>query len=182
MGRDLTMVALDSMSMTYWIEALSSVPGPPADPLSQEKIALARIFMWLPRECSLHFTPTVKREFEAIKARDKLDNHLDWAMVHLSVVMPAPDHQAVEIRASALRKLHKGENDCRIVAECELTGMKTLLTTDRDLLSRLRHKTQGVLLCLPSDYWAGMTVAKGTTPTYAPAPDNPMANCTWWRW
>jgi hypothetical protein len=45
-----------------------------------------------PRGCGLYFTPTVKREFEAIKARDKLDNHLDWAMVHLSVVLPAPDH------------------------------------------------------------------------------------------
>jgi hypothetical protein len=63
MGHDTTMIALDSNVMTYWIDAMSSVPGPPAEPCKAEKIALARIFFWMPDESAFHLTPTVEAEY-----------------------------------------------------------------------------------------------------------------------
>ena len=101
MGRDLTMVALDSNAMTYWIAALSSVPGPPAEPCVSEKMALARIFMWSPRGSGLWLTPTVQRECEAIKERDRLANYLDWALAHLSQVNPP---QLLALLSRSLRR------------------------------------------------------------------------------
>ena len=61
------MIALDSNTMTYWIDTMGSVPDPPAEPLQCEKVALARIFLWLPEGC-FHYTPTVEREYQEIKS------------------------------------------------------------------------------------------------------------------
>src|SRR5438128_5492370 len=88
MGKDLTMVALDSNAMTYWIEAMSSTTGPPGEPCGAEKVALARIYCWLPEESGYHLTPTVQQEYEAIKVQKKLEDHVSWRMVHISPVMP----------------------------------------------------------------------------------------------
>lgn len=57
MGRDPSMIALDSNAMTHWIDAMGSIPGPPDHP---EKLALARIFFWMPDGACFHFLPTVQ--------------------------------------------------------------------------------------------------------------------------
>jgi hypothetical protein len=132
--------------MTYWIEALNSTSGPPAEPCSLEKLALARIFFWMPKESGFHYTLTVQSEYQAIRDRARRDDHLSWALVHISGVRPLPDPTAVETRAQELMPFHRREKDCQIVAECELTEIITLLTCDTDLLKRLRAKSRVELL------------------------------------
>jgi hypothetical protein len=181
MGYDTEMVALDSNTMTYWIDALSSVCGPPAEPCAADKFALARIFFWMPKESCFRYTPTVEAEYQAIKDRAKRDNHLSWALTHISVVRPLPEPGAVDARARELALSHNRERDCRIVAECELTEIITLLTCDADLLKRLRGKTP-IGLFRPSEYWEQMAVPKGTLATWAPHATNPLSKLTWWHW
>lgn len=182
MGHDATMIALDSNTMTYWIDAMGSVTGPPVDPCSAEKIALARIFLWMPDESGFNFTPTVEAEYQAIRDRAKLDDHESWALAFLSAVQPPPVPEAVEARTTELTKLHRGKNDCRIVAECELTEITTLLTCDPRLLKNLGAKARGVQLYRPTEYWAQMSVEKGATPKLVPHQTNPMSRCDWWHW
>jgi len=182
MGRDTAMIALDSNTMTYWIDAMSSVTGPPSDPHSAEKIALSRIFFWMPDESCFHYMPTMEAEYRAISDRAKLDNHIRWAISHISPVMPPPHPDAVKARASEFLEDHrKGEKDRTMLAECELTEIQTLLTCDTDFLKRLRAKAR-VRLCLPSEYWEWMAVPRGTRPNQKPAPGNPLLDCRWWHW
>jgi hypothetical protein len=181
MGRDMNMIALDSNAMTYWIDALSSVPGPPAEPNSVAKLALARIFFWMPQDSCFHYVPTVEAEYRAIKDRAKRDNHLSWAMVLISPVRPLPDITEVDRRAAELMRFHECEKDCRIVAECELTEILTLITCDSRFLKRLKTKTR-IRLCIPSEYWDLMAVPKGTRPKQVPHETNPLSKCTWWHW
>jgi hypothetical protein len=182
MGRDTAMIALDSNAMTYWIDALSSVPGPPAEPCGIEKLALARIFFWMPQESCFHYTPAVEAEYLAIKDRAKRDNHISWALTMISLVRPLPDPTAVKERTSELLQYHKrGEKDCRIVAECELTEIITLLTCDGDLLKNLGDKTN-IQIRRPSEYWRQMAVPRGTRSTLAPHETNPLSRCSWWHW
>jgi hypothetical protein len=107
MGRDTAMIALDSNAMTYWIDAMSSVQGPPSDPYSDEKLALARTFFWMPQECCFHYTPAIESEYRAIKDRAKRNNHLSWVMVMVSPVRPLPDPAALAQRTSELLQYHK---------------------------------------------------------------------------
>lgn len=182
MGRDTTMIALDSNAMTHWIDAMGSVSGPPADPEGDEKMALARIFLWMPTESCFHYTPTVETEYQAITDRAKREDHLSWALTLISAVRPLPNPVAVEARAAVLKQEHSGEEDCRIVAECELTEIVTLLTCDRKLLRNLAANRGTMTLCLPSVYWKAMAVPRGTPPMRAPHVTNPMSHATWWNW
>jgi len=182
MGRDTTMIALDSNTMTYWIDAMNSVTGPPADPCGAEKSALARIFFWMPDGSGFNLTPTVEAEFRVIRDGAKLDDHVSWALVMLCPVRPVPDPDEVEARAIELAKFHKDANDCRIVAQCELTEIITLLTCDGPLLKNLSAEARGAQLCRPTEYWARMSVEKGARPVRVPLETNPMSRCDWWRW
>src|SRR5262245_26307919 len=134
MGRDTAMIALDSNAMTYWIEAMGSIAGAPADPCSAEKFALVRIFFWMPSESCFHYTPAVETEYLAIKDRVKLEDHLSWALCLISGVRPLPELSAVDARVAELKPYHRGEKDRQLVAECELSDIQTLLTCDADLL------------------------------------------------
>lgn len=182
MGRDTTMIALDSNAMTYWIDAMKSVSGPPADPCGTEKIALARIFFGMPDGSGFNLTPTVEAEYRAIRNCARLDDHVRWALALLCPVRPAPDSEEVEARANELVKFHKDIDDCRIVAECELTEILTLLTCDAPLLDNLGAEARGVQLCLPTEYWARLSERKGARPIRVPHDTNPMSRCGWWRW
>jgi hypothetical protein len=68
-----------------------------AEPNGAEKVALARIYFWLPEECGYHLTLTVQQEYEAIKVQKKLEDHVSWRMVHISPVMPLPEAASVQI-------------------------------------------------------------------------------------
>ena len=88
------MLALDFNAMTYFIDAMAGLPNKPVD---SERIALVRIFLWMPSEACFRLTPTVEAEFKAIPDKAKLDEHLSWALSHLLGVRPHPDLKAVEV-------------------------------------------------------------------------------------
>lgn len=182
MGRDSTMIALDSNAMTYWIEAMSSVDGPPAGPSSAEKIALARIYFWMPDGSGFHLTPTVQKEYEAIRQQARRDNHESWRMVHISQVNPPPPADAASKRADELLPYHSGVGDRRILAECELSEIDCLLTADEKFLRNLGPRADGLRVCLPTQYWADMQIARGVRPNRVPHETNPLSRVDWWRW
>lgn len=181
MGRNTAMIALDSNAMTYWIQAMRSIDGVPTKPYSDEKVAMARIFFWMPRESSFRYTPTVEAEYLAIKDSVKRDAHLTQVLYRMTRVNPLPDPPAVELRATELKPYHNGENDRRLVAECELAGILTLLTCDKDILRNLSTRAR-VDVCLPTTYWDRMAVPRGTRANQEPHPTNPLSRCTWWAW
>lgn len=172
------MIALDSNAMTYWIDCMNSSAVDPTDP---EKIALVRIFLWMPNEACFRYTPTVNCEFGAITNRAKLDDHRSWAMTHVSCLRPLPDPATLNARTAELMLHHRGEADCRIVAECELMGVISLLTCDTSLLKNLKSRTI-VKVCLPSEYWRLMAIPKGAQPVRIPHKTNPLAMRSWWHW
>jgi hypothetical protein len=175
------MVALDSNTMTYFIEAFSSGDGGPTGPLAAEQIALARIYFWSPSFC-YRVTPVIESEFEAIKDAEKRDNHKSFALTLIMGVRPLPDPELVESRAEELLPFHRGANDRKLIAECEMCEIDALLTCDAQLLKNLKQAAKGVTVCTPSEYWARMAVAPGTRPQAIPATGNPLAGADWWHW
>ena len=122
-----------SNAMTYLIEGLNCFSGPPAGTEAAAQKALVHIFLYMPHDCCMRLVPTVYSEFLKIKDRAKLNDHLSWAMTHFSEVRPLPDVNSVEKKAAELAPFHNGrndKNDCKILAECELSQIKTLLTSD----------------------------------------------------
>lgn len=180
MGSPNAMIALDSNTMTYFIDALSSIDGAPREPLSVEKIALARIYFWSEDFC-YRVTPTVEREYGAIRQQVKQDIHRSFAMTLISGVRPLPQVPLVERRALQLSALHPDANDRRIVAECELCEIETLLTCDARLEKNLRASAHGVVICKPSEHWEAMSVRPGTKPQSIPHASNPLSSASWWQ-
>jgi hypothetical protein len=101
-GTDPLMLALDANAFTYWIQAMNGAPKQPSEPLAEEKLALVRIFLWMPSEACFRIVPTVKAECEAIRDRTKLDDHIGWALTHVSEVRPRPNEALVAKRAHEL--------------------------------------------------------------------------------
>src|ERR1700730_2132155 len=137
MGIDTEMVALDSNAMTYLIEGLNCVSGPPFGPESDSKKALVHSFFYLPDCSCFRLTPTVEDEYKRIKDRLKRENHHSWRMVHFSPVRPLPDPNKISVRVQQLQRHHRDHDDCKVLAECEMCEIKTLITRDRDFLKNL---------------------------------------------
>ncbi len=173
------MLALDSNAFTYWIQTMNGAPDQPSEPFADEKLALVRIFFWMPSDSSFKIVPTVRAEYEAIRDGAKLDTHNAWALTHVSEVRP--DDAAVGIRAHQLSAYHPGKNDRRIIAECELAGISALLTCDTKLLERIRMETP-VWIARPTALWEWMRIPRAQPPNKAPACGNPLLECTWWGW
>jgi hypothetical protein len=72
------MLALDSNAFTYWIQTMNGAPDQPSEPFADEKLALVRIFIWMPSDSSFKIVPTVRAEYEAIRDGAKLDTHNAW--------------------------------------------------------------------------------------------------------
>ena len=181
MGSDRWMLALDANALTYWTEAMSAAPAPPSEPLAEEKLALVRIFFWMPAEASFKLVPTVKAEYEAISDRTKREAHIGWALRQVSEVRPEPDKTLVAERAEELIPFRAGLSDRKIIAECEQAGISALLTCDGKLIDRLRMETR-VWLVRPSEFWDRLRIVRGTPAVRLPADDNPLRFCSWWHW
>lgn len=175
------MLALDANVLTYFIDVINAAPQEPTGRLAEEKVALVRIFLWMPTAACFKLVPTVKGEYENIRDKPKLDSHDSWVMTHISQVRPLPNEAAVISRSDELKLYHAGENDRKIVAECELTSIGALLSCDAKFVARLRMET-GVWLVRPSEFWDKMRIPKGCPPNRAPAYDNPLLQCDWWHW
>lgn len=181
MGSDRWMLALDANAFTYWIEAMNAAPEQPSGRLAEEKLALVRIFLWMPPEASFRLVPTVKVEYEAIPNHAKRDTHIAWAMIHVSEVQPSPQEDLVAERAEELVSYRVGASDGKIIAECEQARVGALLTCDGKLIERLRMETR-VWLVRPSEFWDRMRIPRGSPPNRRPADGSPLLQCSWWQW
>lgn len=171
-------VGLDSMCLSYLLDALEGV-GAPEDALAEQKVSLVHLYLYT--EGTLWVTPTVETEFKCIKNDARRESHRSWTSV-LFGIRPLSNTAAVERRVQELLASHAGPNDCRILAEAEDIGLATLLTFDDDLIARLSARSSTVDLARPAEFWARLAVPRGASPVKLPALDNPLANQTWWRW
>lgn len=181
MGIDTEMVALDSNAMTYLIDGLNSVRGPPLNPEAESKKALVHSFFYLPDCSCFRLTPTVEAEYKRIKDQLKRENHRSWEMVHFSSVRPLPNPNQLRGRAQQLQQHHRDYDDCSVLAECEMCYIKTIITCDRDFLKNLAPQAVGVRVCAPLDYWQSQGIPPGAPPLRVPTPDNPLSLVSWWR-
>lgn len=173
----LEEVFVDSNCLSYVVDAMWAV-SPPTDQLAGERVALLRIYLYA--AATLWTVPTVKQEFERIRDAERLANHRAATSV-LFGVRPLQRPDAVASRAAGLLKLHQKPADCRIVAEVEDVGGRVLLTFDGDLVRRIKGHTP-LKLRTPSQFWGELAIPRGAKPRTVPAPENPLAGQTWWRW
>ena len=112
-------LAFDSNVLTYFLDANRGRHSrAPDDALADQRIAAFRLFLY----CTLVpcIMPTVKGEALAHSDPDELDEHQRFIYNNFGRFTPDASQQAsIERRFAELRPHHKGEGDCRIVAEVE---------------------------------------------------------------
>jgi hypothetical protein len=169
-------IGLDSNCYTFLIDAMAS-PSEPKDALAGQRVALFRVFLY--RSGGLFLTPTVRKEFEAIRSPERAEHHQSWTTL-FPETQPV-DQAAIDARTIVLGRFHGDPGDCRIVAEAEDARLKGVLTFDSAFIDHLTSQT-AVKLQRPLEFWNSLSIAKGATPTTVPRDDNPLSQETWWRW
>jgi len=173
-------IAIDSQCLTYLIDVIQTVVRP-TDDLALEKIALFRLYLYLP--ATLEVTPTVEAECAKIRNVTRRELHESFISVLFGQLPPPSAHIAhlIDNRATELGYYHKGINDCRILAECEFSTFDYLLTYDDRFHKNLSGRSK-VNLQKPSELWANLGIPKGTPPTKRPHSTNPLDKEQWWVW
>lgn len=176
-----SLIAIDSNSMTYLVEAMSDGSNPSGNN-SDEKIALLRIYLY--QDNGLYISTTVRKEYEKIADEGKRRSHQGVADILLGDI-PTSDQNLVESLMSEYNTYHSGERnkkDCRIIAEAELGGANIFLTYDKKLLKNLRVNTHSINILEPSNYWHSIAIPHGSRPIRSPSAKNPLSRNTWWVW
>jgi hypothetical protein len=180
---EIVSIALDSDSLTYAIRAFHSVSSSPTEPCAAEKLALYRLYLYLPTPFTVG--PTVESQYQRITDESWRKTHQSFCDTLLVPFVPRPDPEQVLLRARELSTSHPGENncdDCKILAECELAEMNVLLSYDNRFVNRLGPRARRVRLLRPTEYWAELAIPKGTKPDKLPHFTNPMSEADWWQW
>jgi len=81
-------------------------------------------------DCSFWISPTVRAEYLRIGDPDKQRKHDHWSMYLLEDVEPSVPNATIDRRRSELNAHHGDPDDCRLVAEAEFMGLRTLLSCD----------------------------------------------------
>jgi hypothetical protein len=170
-------IGIDSQCLSYVIDAFAGI-SPPTDALAIQKLALVRLFFYLPG--TLWVTPTVTVECAGIRNVDRAELHESFIRV-LFGEMPLRDSSSVNSRTEFLKQHHTGENDCSIVAEAEDVGHSVLLSFDSTLVRRLTPYTT-VKLTEPYQYWEELSLPRGAKADKVPHFTNPLLSENWWRW
>lgn len=170
-------IGIDSQCLSYVIDAFSGIAAP-SDPLAPQRVALARIFFYLPG--TLWVTPTVTAECARIRNITRAELHASFIRV-LFGELPVPDSSAAKARTTTLTGHHAGHNDCAIIAEAEAVGSSVLLSFDSSLVRHLARRTK-VQLVEPLEYWNGLSIPLGARPDKEPHSTNPLSSQAWWRW
>jgi len=170
-------IGVDSQCLSYVIDAFSGI-SMPTDTLAPQRIALVRIFFYLPG--TLWVTPTVTNECALIRNVSRAELHASFIRV-LFGELPLRNLSRVEARKAFLAQYHLGTNDCAIVAEAEDAGHSVFLSFDSTLRRRLSPYTS-VQLLEPAQCWDALSIPHGAKPDKVPHPTNPLAPEAWWRW
>jgi len=170
-------IGIDSQCLSYIIDAFAGITAP-VDSLAAQKIALVRLYFYLPG--ALWVTPTVVAECEKIRDCRRAELHASFVRV-LFGEMLLRNESLVIAKTSLFKKYHRGDNDCAIVAEAEDVGHSVLLSFDSDLIRHLAPQTS-VSLMRPLEYWDSLAVPRGKSADKVPHSTNPLASQDWWRW
>jgi len=175
-------IAIDSNILTYFVD----VTLPNYEPLNdhellrKEKISTLQIALYA-RDVRLYILPLVEVEWRLISDNQKRYLH---SMARLVVFSNRPwtiDPTKLNHLKSKLLKDHpKGEKDCKLLAEAELSGMNIVLTNDNDFIQNLSSKT-AITILKPSEYLSKLNIEKGTGPMRRPDESNPLFYKNWWR-
>ena len=172
-------VAIDSNALTYLIEANQQGYDPATDiHLGKQRLAMIRTLFYSDR--LLWVGPTVQAEYKKIPNRGKLDDHRRIAQYMLEDQPLRVDAAVLEARVRELNANHRGEADCRVVAETEFAGLDTLLSCNDRMLSAFTGVSK-VRVRQPSEFWESLGIPTGSTPVRCPAPGHPLFGKTWWR-
>jgi len=171
-------IGVDSQSVSYIIDAMQNVVEPKGR-LAPEKTALFRIYLYLPG--TFFVTPTVISECSLIPDTKRRELHDSFFTVFFAEVI-VENQNTVDHRAMELTRLHRGENDCRILAEAEHGNLDTLLTYDTEMISHLADVSLTTRLARPTEVWATLGVPKGAKPDKVPHSTNPLGREAWWKW
>lgn len=171
-------VGIDSQCLSYFIDAMASTTLP-TDSLAPQKIALTRLFFYLPD--TLWVTPTVTEECAQIRNAERASLHQSFISV-LCGEKQLRNASEVKLRTSYLMQHHSGPNDCLILAEGEDVGHDVLLSFDSNFIRRLSPYSPKVELIRPKDYWNSLHIPHGVKPNKIPHSTNPLALQDWWRW
>ena len=172
------VIGLDSQCLSYLIDAMQGVEEPSGD-LAAEKVALFRTYLYTPG--TLFVTRTVVDECARIRDVQRRELHDSYIGV-LFGEWQLQDEQSIHSRAKDLESHHRGEFDCRILAEAEEARFSALLSFDGQFVTHLSELTIGVQLTHPSSYWVKIGICIGAKPDKIPHSTNPLANEDWWRW
>jgi hypothetical protein len=95
------VVALDSNSLTYLIEAVAEgyLPDRDHDEVAPERLAMLRLYCYT--DCSFWVAPTVQAEYLRIKNDDRRTAHNIWASYDLEDVLPLATTSDLRLRASS---------------------------------------------------------------------------------
>lgn len=173
-------IAIDSNVLTYLVEVTEPGYDPAKDrpELAAERIAMLRVFLYGGRD--FWVSPTVKREYGRIRNQAWLSRHDSLTGVLLLDQDLNVSDDTIDRRVAELVQHHRKTRNCRILAEAELMGLRTLLSFDPKLANRLGPHTN-VQIISPSGYWRLLNVPVGARPVWSPAPLNPLAGVGWWR-
>ena len=174
-------VALDSNALTRLIDACAPNYDPASDASKErpERVAMLRIDFYARRQLTL--VPRVAVEYARTSEEKRRNDHEAF---HLDLLEDADiswPKTRIEERAEVLRGVHRDADDCRILAETEAAGIAVLLTCDETLVAKLGSRTR-TWLASPSEFWSALSLPRGTSPTTAPHPSNPLHHKTWWIW
>jgi len=170
-------LGLDTQCYSYLIDGMSGV-SKPNDNLAPQRIALLRLYLYLPG--TLWITKTVAEECARIRSTTRAQLHQSFSQTIFGE-LPLRNPAAIRERELELVAIHKGENDCRILGEAEDVGHTVLLTFDTKFIRDLASRTT-IRLIQPESYWVSLAIPSGAKPNNLPAVENPLSHQTWWRW
>jgi len=171
-------IGVDSQCLSYLIDVIHDI-NEPSDNLASEKIALFRLYLYLPG--TLFVTQTVVDECAKIRDEARKELHDNYIGVLFGEVL-RQNTDSIDLRTKVLEQDHSGKNDCCILAEAEGAEFVSLLSYDDNFLKHLQGVSPNVNLCRPTEYWAQLNISKGTKPDKIPHATNPLAEQVWWKW
>jgi hypothetical protein len=173
-------IAIDSNILSYFVD----VTLPDYDPINDhetlrnEKISTLRIALYA-RDVHLYILPLVEIEWKRISDSQRRFLHSVGKLVVFSSRPWKIDQTKLNQLISNLLKNHPKEQDCQLLAEAELSGMKIILTNDNGFITKLSGKTS-VTILRPSEYFKKLNIKIGTPPIRRPDKSNPLIHKTWW--
>lgn len=174
------LTVVDTNILDCLLHAMERGELPPMnDPaLADQQVATLRLLLWRGLSVGRVAADEIRRVPDAAKRR-ALDSIIQVLLPE--VWIQSEDVPVWNARVNELRKRHRGEMDCRLVAEGEMVGASVLLSFDKAMVRRLGSHAK-IRVLFPTVYWNELAIPRGTPPKWTPAPSNPFAHATFWRW